>query len=74
MICILKYPSPPSDLSQPLPPAISLEGWIIATDLPDARRQAHAAGEQRLASLLYATEFEPPSGKHFVGNFIMLVS
>lgn len=39
-------------------------GWIIATDLHDARRQAEAAAERNLAEVLYRKEFLPPPGVH----------
>lgn len=38
-------------------------GWIIATDVHDARRQAAAAFDHVLASELYRHEFLP-AGKH----------
>lgn len=38
--------------------------WLIATDCHDARRQAEAAGERDLATVLYRNEFLPPSGQH----------
>jgi hypothetical protein len=71
MICILKYDTPL--VANP-------SGWIIATDLDDARRRAKGAGEHDLASLLYTREFLPPTGIHELpvnphGNprYIMLV-
>lgn len=45
MICILKRDA-----------AHEVVGWIIAIDCADARRQASAAGEHELASLLYRME------------------
>lgn len=39
-------------------------GWITATDLHDARRQAGAVGENDLASLLYTRDELPPPGQH----------
>ena len=52
----------------------NIDSWIIATDLDDARRQAHAAGENVLASELYgALEFQ--EGKHTLNyGRVLLVS
>lgn len=41
-----------------------ITGWIIATDLHDARRQAEGAGQRALASLLYTRDVAPPPGTH----------
>jgi len=57
MICILK-------MAQTQHPAPEIEGWIIANDLPEARRKAAGAGEHELASELYRMEFDPPPGKY----------
>ncbi len=51
MICILKIEN-----GEPT-------GWIIATDVDDARRQAYGAGEGELANLLY-TVYDVAPGKH----------
>lgn len=53
MICILKL-----DLNN------DIAGWIMAYDVPEARRCAQSAGEYELASALYRMEFAPRSGKH----------
>jgi hypothetical protein len=53
MICILKRN----------PFTLDIETWILATDCHDARRQAEAAGELQLASVLYRQEWLRP-GKH----------
>lgn len=65
MICILK-----------LDAAREITGWIIATDLADARRQAHMCFERDLAGLLYRMEpFEPQPGRHELQTgHVMLVS
>lgn len=84
MIVILKMRGKPSE---PLVyginhiPEIAPEilGWLIATDVHDARRKADAAGESHLASALYSMEF-PRAGRHeissgYIGEhrYIMLV-
>lgn len=46
MICILKRD----------PATLEIVGWILATDLADARRQAYGAGDQDLATVLYRME------------------
>jgi hypothetical protein len=52
----------------------AIEGWIIATDTEDARRQADAAGERNLAELLYRG-WPMPVGKHVLPTgHIALVS
>lgn len=63
MICILRMQG------------ADIEGWIIATDVPDARRQAQAAWQSDLAALLYRMEFAPTPGKHKLDTgHVMLVS
>jgi hypothetical protein len=52
MICILKLSG-----GEPA-------GWIIANDVPEARRRAHSIGQMDLAEELYRMEFTPPTGKH----------
>jgi len=62
MICILKMNGQ------------EIEGWIIATDMHDARRQAQM-GDRPLADTLYRTEFVPRPGKYpLPGGYLMLVS
>lgn len=63
MICILKFGRPVSDhghLSD------MVTGWIIAEDIPSARRAAEAAFEHDLAAELYKMEFTPTVGKHIL--------
>lgn len=45
MICILKRDG-----------SGEVIGWIIATDCADAKNQAHMAGDQSLADLMYRME------------------
>jgi len=60
MICILKMNGH------------EIEGWIIATDVDDARRQA---ADQSLAATLYRMGFVPRPGKYpLSGGYLMLVS
>lgn len=61
--------------------APEIAGWIIAPDMAEARRIASAAGEQQLASSLYAQELDPRPGRYeislgWVGEqrYVMLVS
>ena len=62
MICILNMESG------------SIDDWIIANDLDDARRQAHEAGENVLASELYSV-LDAQVGKHALNyGRVMLVS
>lgn len=64
MICILKRDQDKE-----------IEGWILASDVHDARRQAHAALENELAGELYRMEFDPPPGRHKLRTgHLMLVS
>ncbi len=63
MICILKIENG------------EVRSWIIATDVPDARRQAYNVGESDLARELYRMEFTPIPGKHALqSGWTMLVS
>jgi hypothetical protein len=63
MICILKMTS------------AEIDGWIIATDIDDARRQAQGTWNNDLAATLYRMTFIPTAGKHAIpGGYIMLVS
>ncbi len=50
-------------------------GWIVASDVHDARRQIPMGDEwQWLAQELYRMEFTPPPGKHRLSaGFWMLV-
>jgi hypothetical protein len=41
----------------------AITGWIIATDVDDARRQDDLAGDHELATLLYRG-WPMPRGKH----------
>ena len=65
------------DLPQQAP---EISGWIIATDVHDARRQAESAGEHDLASHLYTRhEFPQPgryelmAGGYGMARYVMLV-
>jgi hypothetical protein len=60
MLCILKMREP----SLQHQPGDEIEGWIIAVDADDARRQAQAAGEQELAAALYHAPFHFRPGKY----------
>lgn len=51
-----------------------ITGWIIATDLDDARRQAQGAGQLSLAQLLYNTYEVQPGKLMLQTGHIMLVS
>ena len=53
-----------------------VEGWLIASDIHDARRQAHTAGLGQLACELYQIELEPSPGKYQLQTpgFLMLVA
>lgn len=51
-----------------------IKGWIIATDLQDARRQL-PFDDRDLAAVLSRMEVEPPTGKHQLSTgHLMLVS
>lgn len=56
-----------------------ITGWIIATDMHDARRRAEAAWEHDLAAVLYRMEFTPSPGLHELSmppgapEYVMLV-
>lgn len=54
-----------------------LRGWILATDLADATRQAYSAGYPDLANRLYVS-FSVANGKNTIqsieGEFIILAS
>lgn len=52
MLCILKMENG------------EIKGWIIATDVHAARRQAEASFNRELADELYRMEFTPPPGKY----------
>ena len=60
-LCILKYE------------AGEIVGWIIATDIHDARRKANGAMERDLANILYQMEFTPEAGKHDLDNGYILL-
>lgn len=62
MVCILKMDG------------AEIAGWIIATDLDDARRQV-PFDNRALGEMLDRMEFAPPPGKHVLPNgYVMLVS
>ena len=50
-------------------------GWILASDVPDARRQAQAAFDRPLREFLYRLEFDPRPGKYQIpdSGYWMLV-
>lgn len=85
MLVILKMRGQPGeplvDVAGDLPKiAPEISGWIIASDVHDARRQAEAAGEHQLAATLYSIEFPAP-GRHELSpgrigecRYLMLVS
>jgi hypothetical protein len=54
--------------------AQGISGWIVATDLSDARRQAYTAGQHALAQELYRLEFEPRAGKHILPSGHVLLA
>lgn len=61
MICILKMTG------------ADVTGWIIAADIPEARRKAQRS-DNELAGILYRMEFTPTSGKHQLpGGYLLLV-
>ena len=47
VICIIK---------RPVTNQVEITGWIIASDVENARRQAYGAGHQQLADWLYRME------------------
>ena len=59
MLCILKL-----DTSSCGDRGGNITGWIIASDIDDACRQADGAGERDLAAALYRMGIAPPAGKH----------
>lgn len=63
MICIIRHDAEGE-----------IDGWIIALDVDDARRQATAIGAHDLASHLYGMFDLPPPGKHKVGPYTVLVN
>lgn len=70
MICIIK---PAQGVHQK--PIDSLAGWIIASDIDDARRQAHGAFDNELSAALYRMTFAPAAGKYELPTgHILLVS
>lgn len=63
MICVLRI----SDDKQ-------ITGWMIAADVPEARRRAHAIGDSALAEDLDQQATTPPSGKYELpGGHVLLV-
>lgn len=74
MMCILRLKPIVGGVSSYESVAGEIEGWIIATDMHDARRQAEAAGQRDLAELCYRMEWMPPPGKHEIRDFLFLVS
>lgn len=72
MICILKVKRVDSFLA---PSALlDIAGWIIATDVHDARHQAQMAFEADLAAELYRWEWPTPGKHQLTTGHIMLVS
>lgn len=63
MICILRMAGQ------------EIAGWLIATDIDEARRAAQFRGERELAAALYRLPFPGPrSGRHEIcPGFTMLV-
>jgi len=59
MICII-------NLNHSCQPVV-IDGWIIAIDLDDARRQAESINDYDLANYLY-TLFEVKPGKYLIPN------
>ena len=53
MLCILKYKDG------------RIVGWLIASDIPSARRQADNIGERDLAASLYRMEFNRSAGVYY---------
>jgi hypothetical protein len=74
MICILKY-APSGQLGSTLEPLRGeIVGWIIATDIDDARRAAQNNNEMELAGCLYRMTFAPKPGRYDLGpEYLMLV-
>lgn len=75
MICILSL-SPLQLAPQTIEhkPGDEIGGWIIATDVHDARRQAEAAFDNALAHCLYGMEFPKPGKTVLPTGHVMLVS
>ena len=80
MLCIIKYKKPQflssSDIIDIESFGSYIAGFIIATDMTDARRQATAAWDQALASELCRLELEPAPapGKYIIPPvYLMLV-
>lgn len=77
MLCILKF-APLEEAQNDYvqhSPGDEIDGWIIATDIHDARRKADAAVVRDLAECLYRMDFMPQPGKHVLPTgHVMLVS
>lgn len=63
MICILKYGEA----------EFLTVTTLEQTDMHDARRRAHAAGDADIASSLYRREFEPPPGKYLIAPGVLML-
>ena len=48
-------------------------GWIVASDIDDATRKAHAAGMQDLADAFYRMYQLPPPGRHRIAPDLWLL-
>lgn len=72
MICILKIKRPETFVAPSV--LTDIAGWIIATDVHDARHQAQLAFEAELAAELYRWEFPTPGKHQLTTGHIMLVS
>jgi hypothetical protein len=68
------YAPVPGHSSEATNLAQGISGWIVATDLSDARRQAYTAGQHALAQELYRLEFEPRAGKHILPSGHVLLA
>ena len=78
MLCIIKYGEhqfiTASKITDIEPLGAPIDGWIIATDMHDARNKAPAAGAVALAAELYPREFMPKPGKYLIApGYVMLV-
>jgi len=50
-----------------------ITGWIVATDIHEARRQAAATFQNDLAEQLYRMELDPGPGKMQLGPGVFLL-
>lgn len=74
MICILSFTPQPTPQTIEREQGAEIRGWIIATDVHDARRQAEAAFNNALAHCLYGMEFPKPGKTVLPTGHVMLVS